>query len=138
MARLIPRWGVRLAGSHPAQWLARRPWTLALVTWVALAVPGFVVVSNNNSITEETGRRTDVFVKCLTEWANESADRTRALTNTRKPLDDAERAVLLAAAHADREGLVRGLADYKTASEKYEADRELHPVPDAPSLRCRQ
>lgn len=123
---------------RPARWLAKRPWTLALVTWVILAVPGFLVVSNNNNATEENGRRTDQFVKCLTEWANESADRTRALGAVRKPLDDAEKAVLLAAAHADRVGIIQGLADYVKAANDYDAGLAAHPVPEPPNLRCRQ
>lgn len=120
-----------MAAVRVVRWMAGRPWTLALVTWVVLAVPGFLVVQADHD-------RSDRFVDCLTNWANDTSGRSSLLGKASLERDEAESDVLRDAARGDRDALIRDLARYVT---KDDARRELlakHPVPDPPTLRCRR
>lgn len=113
------------------RWLAARPWTLALVTWVVLAVPGFVVVQGNNA-------RSDNFVDCLTRWANETSDRSSVLGKASQDRDEAESRVLRDAARGDRDSIIRDLADYVRLDDARRTLLAENPVPEPPHLRCRR
>ena len=111
--------------------MTRRPWTLALVTWVVLAVPGFVVVQRDHD-------RSDRFVDCLTDWANETSGRSSVLGKASQDRDDAVSKVLRDAARADRDALIRDLAYYVQLDDARRALLAEHPVPEPPTLRCRR
>lgn len=113
------------------RWAAARPWTLALVTWVVLAVPGFVVVQADHD-------RSDRFVDCLTNWANETSGRSSLLGKASQERDDAESDVLRDAARGDRAALIQDLAKYVDTDDSRRALLAAHPVPEPPTLRCRR
>lgn len=120
------------------RWLAARPWTLAMVTWLILAIPGFLVVQRNNSVTEDNGRRTDAFVECLTDWANETSGRSSVLTKATQDRDEAIGRILRDAANRDGEAIVRDLALYVKVDDDRRALLAANPIPDPPVLRCRR
>lgn len=113
------------------RWAAARPWTLALVTWVVLAVPGFVVVQADHD-------RSDRFVDCLTNWANDTSGRSSLLGKASADRDEAVSNVLRDAARGDRDALIRDLAAYVTADDAWRALLAQNPIPEPPTLRCRR
>lgn len=124
----VARW---LGSLTPIRWLSRRPWTLAMVMWVVLAVPGFVVVQHNNAVTEG-------FVDCLTGWANETSGRSSVLTKATQDRDEAIGRVIRDAAHGDRDAIIRDLALYVEVDDARRALLAANPIPDPPVLRCRR
>jgi hypothetical protein len=102
-----------------------------MVTWVVLAVPGFLVVQANNT-------RSDRFVDCLTEWANETSGRSSLLGKASAERDEAVSRVLRDAARGDRDALIRDLVEYVRVDDARRALLADHPVPEPPNLRCRR
>lgn len=106
-----------------------KPWLLALIIFTIVVIPGFIRV-------EQINRRLDDTVYCMKNWADATVRRTTILTEANNLRNNASDDVLLAAARADRDLLVKKLNDYKAASDNYKSALNNNPIPESPKLIC--
>lgn len=110
-------------------WVWDRPWLIALVVFVAVVIPGFLRV-------QQISDRTDGVVACVSRWADQSANRSAALSKVSGDRNDALDTLLRAAAAGDVPALQDKLGKYVAASDRFNAVSKANPVPASPKLVC--
>lgn len=139
MIRRIRSWRSRVgavARSHP--------FLLALIVFLAVAVPGFVRVQQVSDEQGDQGR-------CLASWADQYTARAERITGINSVTTTAQGAYIHAlnitlddAIRKDQAALARDLPAYEKAAVDYEATAGMSkaaiardPIPPAPKFQCR-
>lgn len=123
-------------------WLDRRPWLLALIVVLVVAVPGYVRM-------EQIANQQGEMLECVRDWADATTERSERLTAINEELLKARDAVFsemetylrditnpARRAQADIRPLVEALRHRSEVQRRQEHHAERYAVPPPPGRIC--
>lgn len=110
---------------------------LTLVAAVLVVVTLFTSVIAITKTSHQANRNQE-FITCVSNWADETAKRTRVITRLNTLRTDALDAVVrdVASGINDRKKFAYDLNVYVSASDAYKIALKQHPIPKSPKLAC--
>lgn len=111
--------------------LSRVLWLLAASVIVALAALVLTVVLYYNVSARQTSD-----LKCVTDWANQTAARADRVLNLSTAKNKATDDLFRAVARKDAKAFSKALNDYLSASNDYNNALHANPLPPSPQLQC--